>query len=129
MQTADQLAATQPGRVFAGQNFEALTSLLCGELFRSTADGGTWFFPDQKWQQRTEGVLSGGKRGLWACYSAALVLSAGDVFYSSAVCRESEEPRVLTAILCVYGSNGERLWGDYCDAKAGSILLNEECYP
>ena len=122
MQTVDRLA-TRRRHLFAGQNFDALTDLLCGQLFQSTADGGTWFFPTQKWQQETEDGLAGGKRGLWACYSAALVITAGDVFYS----RDSSDT-CLTAILCVYGTSGPELWEDYRDTKQNSILLREECF-
>ena len=39
-QTADELSARDVS-VFAGQNFTQLTKLLCGTLFKSTAEGGT----------------------------------------------------------------------------------------
>ena len=118
--TAELEAKDDPG-VFIGQNFEQLTSLLCGQLFASTEDGGTWFWPSQRWQQQEEDGAVGGKRALWACYSAALVQSAGRWIYSS-----RERQRELTVVLCVYGSTDEALWNDYIDARHSCILLNEE---
>lgn len=120
MQTADLLAKSDA--LFAGQNFEDLTSLLCNKLFKDTADGGTWFWPQRQWVQ-DKSKLTGGQRAIWACYSASLVQAAASVLYQDRLV-----PAVLEAVVFLYGSDAETLWADYEDTKAASILFNEECF-
>ena len=120
MQTADAIAS-QHQHVYTGQTFEQLTELLLSRLFASTADAGTWFWPEAKWQQQqADGGGTGGKRAIWACYSAALVRSAASALYAS-----RSVQRQMEVLLCVYG-DGDALMADYRDARKGSILLNEE---
>jgi len=107
-----------------GQNFEELTSLLQDNgLYKGTEQGGTWFWPDPRWQHSEGGRRFGGKRAIWACYSQSLVRAASTQLYSATAAAS-----IVDAVVVLYGGTAAKLWEDYEQLKSTSILFKEECF-